>query len=102
MKIAEHGELQKYVDNHLFDDLSPEAIAGRIINHEKHLPSVSKDSIRRYIESIYGRKVEHHRIQQRRKRKRARKRRKLTQLKDRTFIDKRPKYIQNRKYVGDT
>lgn len=101
MKIAEHGELQKYVDNHLYDDLSPEAIAGRIAKHEKHLPPVSKDSIRRYIESIYGRRVENYRIQQKRKRKRGRKRPKVTQLKDRTFIDKRPKYIENRKYVGD-
>lgn len=102
MKIAEHGELQKYVDNHLYDDQSPEAIAGRVAKHEKHLPKISKNSIRRYIKSIYGRKVEYHRIKQRRKRKRGRKRPRATKLLDRVFIDKRPKYIQERKYVGDT
>lgn len=101
MKIAEHGELQKYVDDHLYDDQSPEAIAGRITKHEKHLPKVSKNSIRRYIKSVYGRRVEYHRINQRRKRKRGRKRPKVGKLKDRTFIDKRPKYIQERRYIGD-
>jgi IS30 family transposase len=100
MKIAEHGELQKYIDNHLYDDLSPEAIAGRITRHEKHLPSISKDSIRRYIESVYGRRVEYHRNQKKRKRRWGKKRAKVTKLKDRTFIDKRPKYIQERRYVG--
>ena len=101
MKIAENKELQKYVDNHLYDDQSPEAIAGRITKHEKHLPKVSKNSIRRYIKSVPGRRVEYHRIKQRRKRKRSRKRPKLAQLKDRVFIDKRPKYIQGRRLVGD-
>lgn len=101
MKIAEHGELKKYVDDNLYDDQSPEAIAGRVTKHEKHLPKVSKNSIRRYIKSVYGRRVEYHRIQQRRKRKRGRKRPKLTKLNDRTFIDKRPKYIQKREIVGD-
>lgn len=101
MKIVGHRELQEYIDDRLYDDQSPEAVAGRITQHEKHLPPISKDSIRRYIESEYGRRVEYHRIQQKRKRKRGRKRLKVTQLQDRTFIDKRPKYIQNRRYVGD-
>jgi len=100
MKIAEHTELHKYVDDHLYDDQSPEAIAGRVTKHEKHLPKISKNSIRRYIKSVYGRRVEYHRTKQKRKRKRSRKRPKLAQLKDRVFIDKRPKYIQERRYVG--
>ena len=102
MKIAEHNELQRYIDENLYDDKSPESIAGRIKKHEKHLPHVSKDSIRRYIKSVYGRRVEYHRVQQRRKRKWRKKRLKVTKLEDRVFIDKRPKYIHNRKYVGDT
>ena len=100
MKIAEHTELQQYVDDHLYDDQSPEAIAGRVTKHEKHLPKISKNSIRQYIRSVYGRRVEYHRTKQRRKRKRSRRRPKVTQLKDRVFIDKRPKYIQERRYVG--
>ncbi len=102
MKIVEHDNLKDYVDEKLYDDQSPEAIAGRIGRHEKHLPRISKDSIRRYIRSVYGRRVEYHRIRQRRKRKRGRKRPKVTTLRDRVFIDKRPKYIQARKCVGDT
>ena len=89
------------MDDGLYDDQSPEAIAGRIVKHEKHLPRISKNSIRRYIKSVHGRRVEYHRIKQRRKRKWSRKRPKLTGLTDRVFIDKRPKYIQDRKYVGD-
>lgn len=101
MKVSGHGELQQYIDDHLYDDLSPEAIAGRITRHEKHLPFISKNSIRRYIESPFGGKVAWHRIIKRKKRKWRRKRIKVTQLTDRTFIDKRPQYIQKRKYVGD-
>lgn len=101
MKIAENNELRDYVDKNLYDDQSPEAIAGRITKHEKYLPSVSKDSIRRYIKSVYGRRVEYHRIKQKRKRKRSRKRPKLSKLQDRTFIDKRPKYINQRRRIGD-
>jgi len=80
--------------------MSPEAISGRITKHEKHLPSISKDSIRRYIKSVHGRRVEYYRTQKKRKRRWGKKRAKVTELKDRTFIDKRPEYIQNRKYVG--
>lgn len=101
MKVAENPELQKYVDSHLYGDQSPEAIAGRIKKHEKHLPKISKNSIRRYIGSVHGRKVEYHRINQKRKRKRGRKRPKVTELKDRIFIDKRPKYIHDRRRIGD-
>src|SRR3989344_5621739 len=101
MKVAEHADLQTYVDKGLRDDLSPEAIAGRITEHEKHLPSVSKNSIRRYLETSHGRWSAWHRIQQRRKRKRSGRRPRVTQLKDRRFIDTRPQYIQDRKYVGD-
>jgi IS30 family transposase len=101
MKVSGHADLQQYVDDHLYDDLSPEAIAGRITRHEKHLPSISKNSIRRYIKSAHGSKVAWHRIIQRKKRRWRKKRVKVTQLKDRTFIDKRPPYIQQREHVGD-
>lgn len=101
MKIAENSKLQDFVETGLYDDLSPEAMAGRVNKHEKHLPKISKNSIRRYIKSVPGRRVEYHRITQKRKKKRSRRRPKVSQLTDRTFIDKRPRYIQDRKYVGD-
>lgn len=101
MKIVVNTKLQEFVEAGLYDDLSPEAVAGRVSDREKHLPSISKDSIRRYIKSPYGRRVEYYRLKEKRKRKRARKRRKLTKLNDRTFIDKRPEYINKRRRIGD-
>lgn len=101
MKVVAHAELQAYVDRGLKDDLSPEAVAGRITKHEKHLPSVSKNSIRRYLKTSHGRWPAWHRMKQKKNRKRSSKRPSVKQLKDRKFIDTRPQYIQDRKYVGD-
>ena len=101
MKIVGDRELKKFVDVHLLDDMSPEAVAGRITKHKKDLASISKDSIRRYIDSVHGTKVAWHRMQKRRKRKWRKKRPKVTELTDRRFINTRPEYIQNRKRVGD-
>jgi transposase, IS30 family len=58
------------------------------------------NSIYRYIGSVYGRNIENHRNA--RKKRRWRKRRTIAdKLKDRTFIDKRPKIAGNRQRVGD-
>jgi IS30 family transposase len=98
-KIIENKELEKFILEHLYDGQSPANIAGRIKKKEKHLPYISKESIYRFIASIYGRKVEGFRNKKKyRKRGRGKK---VTQLKDRVFIAKRPKYINNRKRVGD-
>lgn len=99
MIIAEDRELQTHVEAGLYDDLSPEAIAGQIKNRRKRLKSVSKDSIRRYIKSVYGRRVGYYR-----KKKKARHYRrgaKSQKLNDRVFIDKRPEYINKRRRIGD-
>jgi IS30 family transposase len=65
---------------------------------EKNLSYVSKDSVYRYIKSVYGRRIESYR-----KKKKARHRRHRTKgkkLKDRTFIDKRPVFINRRRGLG--
>lgn len=80
------------------DDQSPQAIAGRIRKQEKHLPSVSKESIYRYIQSPYGRNIEIHR-QMKRLRKRNR-RVKLKKLDGRVFIHERPQHINKRTRSG--
>lgn len=99
-KIVAHSKLQDFIEEKLFDDQSPVNIAGRIKKHEKHLPSISKESIYRYIKSIYGRRIEYHRDQ--RKKRRQRKRRSLFgKLEGRTFIDQRPKIIGKRTRIGD-
>jgi IS30 family transposase len=98
-KIVENSRLRDLVEKMLYDDNSPSNIAGRIAKHEKHLPAISKDSIYRYIESVYGRRIEYYR---KNKKARRRKRRvKTKKLEDRVFIDQRPKIIDLRQEVGD-
>lgn len=98
-KIVRHDLLRTFVEKQLMDDQSPAAIAGRIRRKERHLPSVSKESIYRYIRSPYGRNIERHRQE-----KRGRKKRRSTKLKkldDRVFIGQRPQYINKRTRSGD-
>jgi len=100
MKIVRDNQLQKTVEKLLYDDQTPEAIAGKLRKSNGHTPWASKDSIYRYIKSVYGRRVETYRKKQRKGRNR--KRPKIGKLKDRTFIDKRPRIINARKRIGDT
>lgn len=90
-------ELRSFVDKHLLDGQSPEAISGRIKNHEKYLPYVSKDTIYRYLRSPYGKIIG----LKLKKKKRLKRSAKIKQLTDRVFIDKRPKIIEKRGRVGD-
>ena len=99
MHIVEHQETRNFVDAALLDDLSPEAIAGRLRTQEKHIVGISKDSIYRYIKSVYGRRIEYYRSK-----KRKRKIHRIhirPSLEDRIFIDQRPQYINSRRRIGD-
>lgn len=99
MHIVEDKNTKKFVDAALCDDLSPEAIAGRLKAKEKGLVGISKDSIYRYVRSVYGRKIEAYR-----KRKKQRRRKRVVihpSITDRVFIDKRPRSINARRHVGD-
>ncbi len=100
MKIVGESKLREFVESRLFDDQSPAAIAGRLRAQEKTLPIVSKESIYRYIRSVYGRRIEAYR-----KKKKARRRRRIATRKTldgRTFIHHRPAYIDQRKRIGDS
>ena len=99
MKIVAHEALQKEVTDRLLDDQSPQAVARRITNREKHLPAISKNAIYCYIQSVYGRRIEAHRLLKKRPR-RARRGSKKS-LSERTFIDQRPKKINARSRIGD-
>ena len=79
------------------DGQSPEGISGRIEHHEKSLPDVSKDVIYQFLRSPYGKIIG----LLLKKKKRPIRPLKVTELKDRTFIDKRPKIIDNRARIGD-
>lgn len=99
MKIVEHDALEKEIVTRLYDDQSPRAIARRVTRREKHLPSISKNAIYRYIASVYGRRIETHRLHK--KSKRSQKRGSKKSLSARTFIDKRPTHINERHRIGD-
>lgn len=99
MKIVRDKPLKRFVNRHLYDDQSPRAISGRIKHQEDQLSYVSKNSIHRYIRSVYGRRIEFFRKHRKQRRKR---RGKQTRLSNRLFIDKRPEYIEKRMRTGDT
>ena len=93
-------ELQHVIDDYLRDDQSPEHISKRIKKYRKDLPYVSGVTIRTYIKSVHGRRIEAHRAKVYRKR---RARRKIPQaITDKRMIDKRPLYIKDRKRIGDS
>jgi transposase, IS30 family len=96
-KIVGNDKLREFVDGALSDGQSAEAIAGRLKYQEKHLPYASKDTIYRYLKSPYGKLIG---IKWKKKIK-PKKSRKVTRLKDRIFIDKRPIIIEKRGRVGD-
>jgi transposase, IS30 family len=97
--IARTKDLKGVVEEFLMDDQSPEMIAGRIRRRMKHIRRISGKAIRRYIRSVYGRRIESHRA---RIFKKYRKKAKLPVRKDgRRMISKRPQYIATRKRIGD-
>ena len=98
-KIAKFPTLKKYIEEKLYEDRSPESIAGRIKHVERGIPYTSKDSIYRYIKSVHGRRLESYRAQTAPKKKYGR----ITtkKLTERNFIDKRPRIINARGRVGD-
>lgn len=98
-KIVENAALRTFVETHLLSGQSPEAISGRLrAGYEKDTPYISKESIYRYLRSVYGRKIE---AKIRKKKRRNKKRGRKGALDGRTFIDKRPQHINDRMRVGD-
>lgn len=97
--IALHTDLKKTVDDYVLDDQSPEHISQRIKKYRKDLPYISGVTIRTYMRSIYGRRIEVHRAVVYKKRKA---RRKLSaEITDKRMIDQRPLYIRDRLRIGD-
>ncbi len=97
--IAEHPKLRKTVTDYLMDDQSPELLSGRIKKHHTGIPYVSGRTIRKFIKSPYGRRIEAHRGRIHRRRG---KRKLKFEITDKRMIDKRPTYIKDRKRIGDT
>jgi transposase, IS30 family len=99
MRIIEDMKLREYVDKHLRLKWSPEQIAGRLA-HEAGLQPISAPTIYKYIRSPYGRVLEHELELARIKRSKTKAQRKVTALKDRIFIDKRPQAANTRAQYG--
>jgi transposase, IS30 family len=99
-KIIRDAHLQKEVDRLLMDDQSPEMVSGYITTHRKDLPSISGTVIRKYIRSVYGRRIESHRA--RIFKKYRRKTRLRVTIDGRRMISKRPKIVALRIRIGDS
>lgn len=97
-KIALNRELREFVEAQLLDDQSPEGIAGRLRSERLALPAVSAFTIRQYIKSVYGRRIEIHRAKVLKKRRRRKWWR--TSLDGKRMIDTRPKRIGKRQGLG--
>ena len=91
-------ELRRFVEKHLLLGQSSAAISGRIKYHEKHLPSVSKNTIYRYLRSPYG-KIIGLKLKKKKRHQRGAGKKKIGD--DRVFIEKRPIIIEKRGRVGD-
>ena len=83
----------------LLDDQSPEHISRRMQRYRKELSYVSGVTIRAFIRSPYGRKIEAHR-EKMRHRKPGRKKN-AARIEGKRMIDQRPKKINDRSRVGD-
>ncbi len=101
-KIVHNRPLRNEVDGRLLDGQSPEAIAGYLKrNRKKKKDRASKNAVYRYLASVYGRRIETQLWLWKHKRGWRRRRRNTKSLSERTFIDKRPKRINERRHIGD-
>ena len=99
-KIVDHQALKHEIVSRLKDGQRPGNIAQRITKREKHLPSISKDAIYRWLKSPYGRQIETW-LSLHRKKKWRRKRGRQKKLEGRNFIERRPHIADIRGRVGD-
>jgi IS30 family transposase len=97
-KIALDPSLRTFIETALLDDQSPENLSLRLKRIEKHLSYASASAIRRYIKSPYGRRIESHRANVFKKRRRHRPSK--PRIEGKRMIDKRPSKINKRWGLG--
>jgi IS30 family transposase len=97
--IVEHPELRKIIEEYLLDDQSPEHISRRIKKYCHDVPYVSGVTVRTFIKSPYGRRIEAHR--QKLLVRKYRRKKNTGRITGKRMIDKRPRKINERKRVGD-
>lgn len=102
MKIIENRGLWDFVEKKLIEGHSPENIAGRIKRREKHLPSINKDIVYKFLASPYGEqaRIQIRKIKQNQKRKRRKKKNKYLNNKNKKTIENRTLFSTNRRRIG--
>lgn len=100
MKTVSDAELWNFVESKLKQDWSPEQIAGRLKYVEKGIKYASRGAIYKFIYSVYGRRMERY-LRYKRKKRKPRRYSKVSQLENRSFIEKRPQIANKRKRFGD-
>lgn len=100
LKVVSHPELRTYVEEKLKEEWSPELIAGRIREIDRHLPRVSPKAIYAFVYSVYGRQVEKFLYSKLVKKKGGPKRGRKAVMDGRVSIEKRPKSVEKRKVFG--
>lgn len=101
MKVVDRCEARNYIEEKLQEDWSPEQIAGRIKYVDTHIPYVSRQGIYKFIYSIYGRRLESLLRYGKNKRNEQQGTNKKALFEGRTFIDERPKIVEERGRFGD-
>lgn len=101
MKVEDFREIQEYVIAHLKLHQTPEEIAGRIKNVDKHIPYASHQAIYKWLYSAYGQKYCYLLPSQRFKpRKRHGKKTERSLIPNRVGIEKRPEAANDRSEFG--
>lgn len=101
LKVAMHPKLKEYVTKEMEHDQTPEAISGRLEEHDTHLPYASPKAIYHFVHSPHGGPLEHHLHRKRVKRKGGPKRgEKRACDTTKHMITERPQHIQEREEFG--
>lgn len=100
LKVVSNSELQRYVEDKLREEWSPELIAGRIKNIDRHLPHISPKAIYAFVYSVQGRPFEQFLYSKAVKKKGGPKRGQTTIMDGRTSIEHRPARVEKRKEFG--
>jgi len=99
MKVEEHDDLRRYVEEKMRLDWSPEQVAGRIRFVDRSLPRISTDGIYKFVGSCYGGPLVPF-LRYGRKGRRKGGAAKSPPLAGRSFIEKRPKSALGRGRFG--
>lgn len=100
LKVVSNRELRRYVEEKLREEWSPELIAGRIRNVDRHLLRVSPKAIYAFVYSVYGRPFEQFLYSKAMKKKGGPKRGRKAVMDGRTSIEQRPTRVEKRKEFG--